>query len=76
MKVLRWGDDLAIRFPAAIVEELNLKEGDEIDLRIAGERFFAIALDRTREQALERIRALRKDLPTGWKFDRDDVNRR
>jgi antitoxin MazE len=76
MKVSRWGNDLAIRLPAAVVEELKLKEGDEVELRVAGGRTFAIALDRTREQALKRIDALRKELPTGWKFDRDEANRR
>jgi antitoxin MazE len=76
MKVSRWGIDLAIRLPAAVVEELKLKDGDEVELHIAGARTFAIALDHTREQALQRIRALRKELPIDWKFHRDHANRR
>jgi antitoxin MazE len=76
MQVSKWGNSLAIRLPAAVVEALQLKEGDEIGLRVAGERTFDIARDRSRERALERIGALRKELPPDWKFDRDEANRR
>ena len=58
------------------VEALDLKEGDEIDIRVAGERAFDIERDRTRERALERIRSMRRPLPIGWKFDRDEANSR
>ena len=76
MQVSKWGNSLAIRLPAVIVEALNLKEGDEIDIRVAGRRAFDIELDRSRERALERIKSLRKPLPPGWKFDRDEANAR
>jgi antitoxin MazE len=76
MQVAKWGNSLAVRLPSAVVEALNLKEGDEIDIRIAGERAFDIDLDRSRERALERMRTLRKPLPAGWKFDREEANAR
>jgi len=76
MQVSKWGNSLAIRLPAVIVEALNLKEGDEIDIRIAGTRTFDVELDRSRERALERIKALAVELPRGWKFDRDEANAR
>ena len=76
MKIAKWGNSLAVRLPATVVEALGLKEGDEIDIRIAGERAFDVELDRSRERALERIRALRRPLPAGWKFDRDEANAR
>lgn len=76
MKVSKWGNSLAIRLPGAVVEALKLKEGDEVDIRVAGERKFDLALDRSRERALERIRAFRKKLPPDWKFDRDEINSR
>lgn len=76
MQIARWGNSLAIRIPARVAEALNLKEGDEIDIRVAGERAFDIEFDRSREKALARIRALRKPLPPGWKFDRDEANAR
>jgi antitoxin MazE len=76
MQVAKWGNSLAVRLPTAVVEALQLKEGDEIDIRVAGEREFDIDRDRSRERALQRMRQLCKPLPAGWKFDRDEANAR
>lgn len=76
MQVAKWGNSLAVRLPAAVVEALGLKEGDEIDIRVAGDREFDVARDRRREEALARLRALRKPLPAGWRFDRDEAGAR
>ena len=75
-QIAKWGNSLAVRLPSAVVEALGLKEGDEINIKVAGERAFDVELDRSRERALERIRALRRPLPAGWKFDRDEANAR
>jgi antitoxin MazE len=32
MKVFKWGDDLAVQLPEALVDQLGLKEGDELNL--------------------------------------------
>ncbi|MBX9909329.1 MAG: AbrB/MazE/SpoVT family DNA-binding domain-containing protein [Beijerinckiaceae bacterium] len=76
MQVARWGNSLAVRLPSSVVEALDLKEGDEIAIQIAGERAFDVERDRSRERALERVRYLRKALPPGWRFDRDEANAR
>ena len=76
MQVARWGSSLAVRLPAAVVEALGLKEGDEIDIRVVGDRAFDVELDRSRERALALIRSLRNPLPSDWKFDRDEANAR
>lgn len=76
MQVSKWGNSLAVRLPKAVVEALGLKEGDEIEIRVAGERRFDVARDRGREAAMARIRALARPLPAGWRFDRDDANAR
>jgi antitoxin MazE len=76
MRLARWGNSLAIRVPASVVEALALKEGEEIEVRIAGERVFDIARDQSRERALARIQAFGKPLPPDWKFDRDEANAR
>jgi antitoxin MazE len=76
MQVSKWGNSLAIRLPAAVVEALELKEGDQIEVRVAGAREFEIERDRSREQALERLRKLRWKLPAGFKFDREEANER
>ena len=76
MQVSRWGNSLAIRLPAAIVEALALKEGDDIDIRIVGDRAFDLERNQDRVKALARIRSLRKPLPPGWSFDRDEATER
>jgi antitoxin MazE len=76
MQVAKWGNSLAVRLPAAVVEALDLKEGDDIEIRIAGDREFEVARDRTRERALARLRKLRRPLPAGFSFSREDANER
>ena len=42
MQVSKWGNSLAVRLPAVVVEALDLKEGDEIEISIAGKRDFKV----------------------------------
>lgn len=76
MRVAKWGNSLAVRLPDAVVRALRLKSGDEIEIVVAGARQFEVRRDRTRERALERLRELKKDLPRGFRFDRDEANAR
>lgn len=76
MQVSKWGNSLALRLPAAVVDALELKEGDQIEVRIAGPRQFEIRRDRSREAAIERLRKLRRPLPPGFTFDRVTANER
>ena len=43
MQVAKWGNSLAIRLPAAVVDALDLKEGDQIEIRVAGAREFEVS---------------------------------
>jgi antitoxin MazE len=74
MQVEKWGDSLAVRLPASVVEVLDLKEGDEIEIEIAGERTFSASRDPRREQALARQKAMRRPLPAGFRFRRDEAS--
>jgi antitoxin MazE len=76
MQVSKWGNSLAVRLPSAVVEALDLKEGDQIDIRIAGAREFEVSRDRSKERALARLRKLRRPLPPGFTFSRDDASER
>lgn len=76
MQVSKWGNSLAIRLPAAVVESLDLKDGDEIQVTIAGTREFEVSRDRSREAAIEKLRSLRRPLPDGFTFDRLTANDR
>lgn len=76
MRVARWGNSLAVRLPSAVVEALDLKEGDQIEIRIASERQFEVRRDRSKQKALARLRQLRRALPPGFTFSRDEANER
>ena len=76
MQISKWGNSLAVRLPKAVVDELALKEGDEVDLVTVGRRAFEIRRTMTRAEALEIMRSLRRPLPPGYKFDRDEANER
>jgi antitoxin MazE len=76
MRVAKWGNSLAVRLPESVVKALKLKTGDEIEIVAVGTRRFEIGRDRSREQALERLRTLKKPLPKGFRFDRDEANAR
>ncbi len=47
MQVSKWGNSLAVRLPASVVQALELKEGDQIELHVHGERSFGVARDRS-----------------------------
>lgn len=76
VRVSKWGNSLAIRLPAAVVEALDLKNGDEIEVRIAGPREFEVKRDRSRQAALDRLKKLRRPLPAGFTFERSAANER
>ena len=58
MQVSKWGNSLAIRLPAAVVEGLEFKEGDEIEIYIAGDRKFEVTRNKSCQRALEAAQAL------------------
>ena len=75
MKVAKWGNSLAIRLPAIVVEALELKEGDDVDIRAAGTR--ALDIEKADRRALiERLRKLEGMMPADFKFDRDEAHER
>jgi antitoxin MazE len=76
MQVSKWGNSLAIRLPAAVVKALNLKEGDDIEIQVAGKRAFDVSRDQSRERALAQLRKLRRPFPPGFVFNRDEANER
>jgi antitoxin MazE len=76
MQVSKWGNSLAVRLPTALVDALDLKEGDEIVIRIAGDRAFEVSRDQRKSRALARLRKLRRPLPPGFVFDREEASAR
>jgi antitoxin MazE len=76
MRVAKWGNSLAVRLPADVVQALGIAEGDQVEICVAGRRKFEVSRDRGVQKALQRIRRLRRPLPAGFKFDRLDANER
>lgn len=76
MKVAKWGNSLAVRLPASLVETQKIAEGDEIELIPRGKGKFDVTPDVRRRRALEEMRRLSVPLPPGYKFDREEANAR
>lgn len=76
MQVSKWGNSLAVRLPSGVVDALQLKEGDEVEIHVLDEREFGVARKAGREDFLKRLRAFEGRLPADFKFDRDEANAR
>jgi antitoxin MazE len=76
MKVAKWGNSLAIRLPQAVVEALQLKEGDDIKIEADSGRTFQVAKKPSRKQLLDRLNKYRRRIPSDFKFDRWEANAR
>ena len=77
MQVSKWGNSLAVRLPKALVDELGLKEGDELNVVAAGNGAIEVETRQARRKAaLERMAARNWTLPPDYKFDRDEANER
>ncbi len=74
MQVSKWGNSLAVRFPASLVQALDLKEGEEIDLHLVGARSFEVVKKPSVTELLLRLRELRGRLPADFHFDRLEAN--
>lgn len=70
MRVAKWGNSLAVRLPAKLVQELGVKEGDEVSLtveRASGDNI------RSWRVALAKLRELPELFPADYKFKREDA---
>jgi len=76
MQIAKWGNSLAVRLPAAVVEALDLKPGDHIHLHVTGDRSIAVEKAPGARELLARLRKYRGRLPADFKFDRLEANER
>lgn len=76
MQVAKWGNSLAVRLPAAVVDALTLQEGDDIEIQVVGARTFEIARRPQARELLARLRRFRGRLPVDFKFDRLEAHDR
>lgn len=76
MRVSKWGNSLAVRLPSTVVEALELREGDEIELHAVGKRDLDVVRRPTQQELIEQLRKYRGLLPADFKFDREEANAR
>ena len=79
MKVSKWGNSLAIRLSAEVVEKLGVKEGDELTFSPDYQND-ALRLQRkkTLEEMWKRVDEIRDQfkIPVDYNFDREEANSR
>jgi antitoxin MazE len=76
MQVSKGGNSLAVRLPASVTEALGLKEGDDIEIHVAGRNAFEIVRKPGAREVLARLRKYRGRLPADFRFDRLEANLR
>jgi len=77
MQISKWGNSLAVRLPKALVDQLGLKEGDELNVVAASKETIEVETkEARRRRAIERLASLNWTLPPDYKFDRDEANER
>lgn len=76
MQVAKWGNSLAVRLPASLVDALELQEGDDIEIVIDAPRVFAVRRKPGVDAKLAQLRQLRGKLPADFKFERNEANER
>jgi antitoxin MazE len=76
MQVAKWGNSLAVRLPASVVEALELKEGEDIEIHVVGRRAVEVERKPTPRELVARLRKFRGRLPADFRFDRLEANER
>lgn len=76
MQVAKWGNSLAVRLPVAVIEELGLKEGDDIQITVKAKDKMEVEKKRGVEEMLETLNKYSGRVPLDFKFDRDKANAR
>ena len=67
----------AVELPKTLVDQLGLKEGDELNVVAAGNGSIVVETkEAQRQRALDNIAAANYTLPEGYRFDRDEANER
>ena len=76
MQVAKWGNSLAVRLPVAVIDELGLKEGDDIQITVRAKDKMEVEKKPGVEELLAILNKYSGRVPLDFKFDRDDANAR
>jgi len=72
MRISRWGNSLAVRLPSSLIKELDLREGEEVEVVVKKKTLDEDGFD----TAIRKIRAEMPLLPADFRFDREEANAR
>lgn len=72
MRIAKWRNSLAVHLPAALVPELDLKAGDDIDLRWDSDHLL-ICRSRSADRTISELRRFRGSFH-GAPLSRDEAN--
>jgi antitoxin MazE len=67
---------LAVRLPKAVVDELGLKEGDDVSVLPLAKDAVTVQKAAARAEFLRQTERFRFPLPDGYKFDRHEASER
>jgi antitoxin MazE len=59
-----------------VVEALNLKEGDQVEIQVAGRNAFEVNKAPGRRELVARLRKFRGRMPATFRFDRLEAHER
>jgi antitoxin MazE len=76
MHVAKWGNNLAVRLPKALVETLGLIAGDEVQLTPLPGGGIGVGKIDPGAEFLARMAEINVPAPDGYKFDGDEANER
>ena len=76
MKVAKWGNSLAVRLPKETAEALGVSEGDDIAFETTAEGEVKLSKKLDMKAWAESLKKYEGRLPPGFKFNRQDANRR
>ncbi len=76
MRVAKWGNSLAVRLPKALVEDLGLEIGDEVQVVSSAPGESVVGRDLRRQRAVERMQRRAWALPDGYVFDQNAAHER
>ena len=76
MRVEKWGEHLAVRLPDAVIDVLELKEGDFLRFKRTGATRVSVTKAPSAKELLSSLRKFRGRLPGDFKFDRIEAQMR
>jgi antitoxin MazE len=76
MQVAKWGNNLAVRLPKSLVDELKLKVGDDLAVVTASTSALEVKKRDDRLAAIAELKQFKFKIPPDCRLDREEANAR